>query len=115
MMFRELKKRIRPILMSTLAISVVGYFLYHVTQGDRGLIAMLQLLRRLEVAQETLTTLEKDREVWANRIHLLKPKTLNKDMLDEQARRQLGLAESDEVVVMEGAPKAPLANAEPQP
>ena len=114
-MFRELKKRIRPILTSTLAIGVVGYFLYHVAQGDRGLIAMLQLLRRLDVAQETVETLEKDREVWANRINLLKPKTLNKDMLDEQARRQLGLAEPDEVVIMDDVHKAPLANEEPQP
>ena len=101
MMLHELKKRIRPILASTLAFAVVGYFLYHVAQGDRGLFAMLKLLRRLDVAQETLANLEKERSVWANRIQLIKPKTLNKDMLDEQARSQLGLAEPDEVVIMD--------------
>ena len=109
MMLHEIKKRIRPILASALAFAVVGYFLYHVAQGDRGLFAMLKLLRRLDVAQETLADLEKERSVWTNRIQLIKPKTLNKDMLDEQARSQLGLAESDEVVIMDAVVTPPPA------
>ncbi len=101
MMLKELKKRIRPIVTSSLAFALIGYFLYHVTQGDRGLIAMLRLLKHLEGAQQNLIELEKEKSMWTNRIQLLKPKTLNKDMLDEQARRQLGLSESDEIVIMD--------------
>ena len=39
----EMRKRARHVVGPVLAISVFGYFAYHSVQGDRGLIAWLQL------------------------------------------------------------------------
>jgi cell division protein FtsB len=39
------------------------------------------------------------REVLARQVGLLRPENLNRDMLDEQVRRTLGLTHPDDVVI----------------
>jgi cell division protein FtsB len=39
------------------------------------------------------------REALARQVRLLRPENLNRDMLDEQARRTLGLTHPDDVVI----------------
>lgn len=105
MISRELRKRVKQIMGSTLAFAVVGYFIYHVVQGDRGLLAMLRFLKSIEESREVLIKIEAEQNELANRVRLLKPESLNRDMLDEQIRRQLGFIQSDEIVILLDAVK----------
>ncbi|OJV46649.1 MAG: hypothetical protein BGO28_04400 [Alphaproteobacteria bacterium 43-37] len=79
----------------------MAYFVYNIIQGDRGLIAMLRLFKQINEAQEVLAKIEEQNKTLINRIELLRPNHLSQDMLDEQARLQLGYVDGEEVVVLQ--------------
>src|SRR5690554_5978942 len=97
----EMRKRARHIVGPVLAISVFGYFAYHSVQGDRGLIAWLQLGQQVEIAQATLEKVSRDRAALEHRARLLRPDNLSLDMLDERARQVLSLTRLDELVIFD--------------
>ena len=103
----EMRKRARHIVGPVLAISVFGYFAYHSVQGDRGLIAWLQLGQQVEIAQATLEKVSRDRAALEHRTRLLRPDNLDRDMLDERSRQVLSLMRPDELVIFdkEAAPE----------
>jgi len=98
---RGIKKQLKPILSSTIVFAVIAYFVYNIIQGDRGLIAMLRLFKQINEAQEVLAKIEEQNKTLINRIELLRPNHLSQDMLDEQARLQLGYVDGEEVVVLQ--------------
>ncbi len=100
----EMRKRARHIFGPVLAISVFGYFAYHSVQGDRGLIAWLQLGQQVEIAQATLEKVSRDRAALEHRTRLLRPDNLDRDMLDERSRQVLSLMRSDELVIFDKEP-----------
>ena len=99
----EIRRRARAITGPVLAISLVGYFAYHLFVGDRGLIAWLQLTQQLHDAKATLAALDGERQALDHRVGLLRPDHLDPDMLDERARAVLNLAAPDEIVIQRDA------------
>lgn len=100
-LLHEIRKRARHVAGPVLAISVFGYFAYHSVQGDRGLIAWLQLGQQVEIAQATLEKVSRDRSALEHRARLLRPDNLDPDMLDERARQVLSLTHPDELVILD--------------
>lgn len=94
-LLHEMRKRARHIAGPVFAIAVFSYFAYHSVQGDRGLIAWLQLTQQVEIAQTTLEKVSRERSVLEHRARLLRPDNLDPDMLDERARQVLGVARPD--------------------
>jgi cell division protein FtsB len=94
-MRRSLRRAITP----CLGICALLYFCYHTVQGDRGIIAYLRLNAQLERTEMALLESGQAREALARQVRLLRPENLNRDMLDEQARRTLGLAHPDDIVI----------------
>ena len=95
----ELRRRARQIVGPILGISLVAYFAYHLVQGDRGLIAMLGL-KQVKQAQSELDASEAERLPLANRVALLRPDHLDRDLLDERVRAVLNAADSRDFIVM---------------
>jgi cell division protein FtsB len=83
-----------------LVFSVVGYFIYHSIQGDRGILAWMQLRGRLLHAQSQLSYIIKNRQDLEERVRLLGPENINRDLLDQQVRLYLGYTHPDEVVIL---------------
>ena len=100
-LLREIRKRARLIAGPVLAISLFGYFAYHSVQGDRGMIAWIQLGQQVEIAQATLEKVSRDRSTLEHRARLLRPDNLDPDMLDERARHVLSLTHPDELVIID--------------
>ena len=100
-LLHEIRKRARHIAGPVLAISLFGYFAYHSVQGDRGLIAWLQLGQQVEIAQAVLEKVSRDRSALEHRARLLRPDNLDPDMLDERARQVLSLSHPDELVILD--------------
>jgi cell division protein FtsB len=96
----ELRRRARQIVGPILGISLVAYFAYHLVQGDRGLIAMLGLMQQVKQAQSELDASEAERLPLANRVALLRPDHLDRDLLDERVRAVLNAADSRDFIVM---------------
>jgi cell division protein FtsB len=72
---------------------------YHLLQGNRGLLALFKIKEVVREEQGILSNLEHEKTTLANNIKLLRPQSLDLDMLDERARDVLNLARDDEVIL----------------
>lgn len=83
-----------------MALSVVGYFIYHSIQGDRGILAWVQLQDQLAQSLGQLNAVIKDRQELEERVQSLRPESINRDLLDQQVRLNLGYTHPDEMVIL---------------
>lgn len=106
MILRELRRRLKKIMGPALMLSLVGYFIYHIIEGNYGILSWVTLQEDLEIRKKVLNSLRIEHDKLERRTRLLKPTTLCKDLLDEQLRR-LGFAEDREIVLLHNssAPK----------
>ncbi len=80
-----------------LSLSLV-YFTFHAIYGNRGIIAYFKLNQLLEKSHRELEILRAERIELEHKVKLLRPESLDKDMLDEQSRKVLGVASPKEQV-----------------
>ncbi len=78
----------------------LAYFGFHAYHGEFGIYSKYQLEARAAELRQRLDTLRGQRMQLEHRVKLLHDGTLEKDMLDEQARRALNLSQSDEITIM---------------
>ena len=83
-----------------MALAVMGYFTYHSIQGDRGILAWVQIQERFNTAQTQLKDIIKTRQELEEKVQALRPESINRDLLDQQVRLQLGYSHPDEVVIL---------------
>lgn len=88
----------RKLLFNLLIFLFLIYFIFHSIYGNLGIIAYFKLNQQLEKAQEELVALRAKRIEQEHRVKLLRLESLDKDMLDEQARNILGVASPQEQV-----------------
>ena len=81
-------------------LGLVVYFVFHAMQGKHGLRARVSLKKHLSSLEQQLVVLKAEREKFENYIQLMQSRTIDPDMLDEQARRLLNLAHPSEVIIM---------------
>lgn len=98
--FRELRRRARQIAPPVLAACLLSYFAYHAIQGDRGLLAWLQLRQELAEAKAEAARLDERRARLEQRVSLLRADSLDPDLLDERAHALLGYGRPDEYVIL---------------
>ena len=88
------------LIVPAIAVLFLAYFGFHAYHGEFGIYSKYQLeARGLELTAE-LATNKAQRHAMERRVQLLHDGTLEKDMLDEQARRALNLSHSDEITIM---------------
>jgi cell division protein FtsB len=95
----DLNRRLQKIYGPLAAICIAVYFLYHTIQGERGILSWMRLRGKIQESQQELTILQEQREALDHRVTLLRPNSLDPDMLEEQARKVLNFGRKDEVVV----------------
>ena len=78
---------------------VAGYFAYHAVIGDFGLIASLELKREKAALQAELAAAQAELLALEHRVNLLRPESLDPDMLDERARETLNLAHPNDITI----------------
>ena len=84
-----------------LALSIIGYFIYHSIQGDRGILAWVQLQERLTHALYQLNNTIQERTALEEIVQDLRPESINRDLLDQQVRLQLGYVHPNEIVILQ--------------
>lgn len=77
---------------------IMFYLGFHAISGERGLIALFTERHRLEALKVELAEVTAQRESLERKVRGLSDKSLDLDLLDEQARRILGMAGKSEVV-----------------
>ena len=89
-------------ILNIIIFLVLLYFIFHSIYGGRGLIAYFTLQSELEHAKETLEILRHDRLEIENRTKLLRPGSMDRDMLDEKIRSVLGFSKESEKIFAPG-------------
>jgi len=80
----------------------LAYFGFHAFNGEFGIYSKYQLEARAIELQGDLDKVRAERLELERRVQLMHDGTLEKDMLDEQARRALNLSQADEITIMLG-------------
>lgn len=99
-MAREISRRLPGISAQLLLVCLVVYFAYHAVQGERGLNAWWRLTQKIALAQGTLDALNGERGALEARVALLRPDSLDPDMLEERARALLNFGRPDEITIL---------------
>ena len=86
-------------------LSLVGYFGWNATQGDRGLQAYALRQEQLKQVQAELDRVTQDRDAWERRVMGLREQRLDPDTLDERARAMLNVADPSDIVIPYGTGK----------
>ncbi len=86
--------------MPVLALVVLGYFLSQAFQGEHGIYSHALLQEKTVQLNRQLAQVKARRKLLESRVALLRDGTIEKDMLDEQVRRNLGFVHQDDVVIM---------------
>lgn len=95
----KFSSRMRAVFAPLAAVSLVAYFSYHFVNGERGLLAYRDL--RVAIAQAELIKEDTGREraVLERRVSLLRPESLDLDLVEERARIILDLADKGDIVL----------------
>jgi cell division protein FtsB len=88
------------LIVPTLCAAVLAYFGFHAYHGEYGIYSKYRLQAQTADLQAQLDAVKARRIDLERRVQLLHDGTLEKDMLDEQARRALNVSHPDEVIVM---------------
>ena len=96
------QKRTTPMgmfVIPVICLVLIAYFLYHTNQGRFGMQAKGEMAQKELSLQSELATIKHKREILAARVALMRVGTMERDMLDQQARFHLNLAHDSEIVI----------------
>ena len=94
-----IRQRSRVIIGPILGVMLVAYFAYHLVQGDRGLLAWVQLSQQIRQARATLAQVNNELEPKQRRVNEFR-NAIDRDLLDERARATFNAIGPNEVVVL---------------
>lgn len=81
-------------------LALLGYFAWHASNGPRGFVYRDTLDLRAASLQTEFAGVQRDRVRLEHKVGLLRPDSIDPDLLDELARSQLELAAPNELVVL---------------
>ncbi len=94
------KRKTGWLIVPALSVALISYFGFHAYHGEFGIYSRYRLEERTVELQARLDELRTQRTSLERRVQLLHDGTLEKDMLDEQARKALNVSLADEITIM---------------
>ncbi|ESW68570.1 MULTISPECIES: septum formation initiator family protein [unclassified Mesorhizobium] len=88
------------LIIPSLCVAFLAYFGFHAYHGEFGINSKYQLEAQTIELQAKYDAIKARRIDLERRVQLMHEGTLEKDMLDEQARRALNLSQPDEITIM---------------
>ena len=88
------------LIIPSLCAVFLAYFGFHAYHGEFGIYSKYQLEAQTVALQSQLDAIKARRMELERRVRLMHEGTLEKDMLDEQARKALNLSQADEITIM---------------
>lgn len=88
------------LIIPSLCVVFLTYFGFHAYHGEFGIYSKYQLEAETAELQGRLDAVRTRRIDLERRVQLMHEGTLEKDMLDEQARKALNLSHADEITIM---------------
>jgi cell division protein FtsB len=105
-----IRTRARAILVPIAFYLVLGvataYLVWGASKGERGLEAKAAYEAQTLALRKELDGLKATRERWRRRVDGMRSQSVDRDLLDEEARAVLDRVGKDDVVIMTGADKS---------
>ncbi len=96
---RAVKNRLRAFAPPGIFLALTCYFVWNAIHGRSGLEAQVIQRAQIQKAAADFQAAEAKRVFWATRIADLSGQSIHRDMLDEQARQVLNLANPNDLVI----------------
>ena len=94
------RRRSQRLILPFVTACVCAYFSHHALNGPNGWHARAERMGKLAKTEAELNALIERRDILRQRAALLNGTDIERDVLDEYARANLGLSRADEIVVM---------------
>ncbi len=102
MSIRSHTRRMRSrALLGVLAVGLIFYFGWHAFNGNYGILARDRLRAQVAQLEAEAQGVHQERVALDRRVSLLRPESLDPDMLEERAREALSLVHPHDVVVVQ--------------
>jgi cell division protein FtsB len=98
-LLRFLRNRLLEAFWPSVFLGITAYFAWNAVHGHSGLEAQAVQRQELATAQAQFAAVDAQRQQWETRISDLSAQSIGPDMLDDQARRVLNLANPGDLVV----------------
>jgi cell division protein FtsB len=96
---RRLRAFLFPLALYCVSGAVSSYFVWHAVHGDRGLLAKVEYRQQAAALQSEHDGLKGERQALERRIAMLRAESVERDLLEEEARVQLGRVHRNDVVI----------------
>ncbi|MES2678176.1 MAG: septum formation initiator family protein [Pseudomonadota bacterium] len=84
---------------TAISLALVLYFIFYALLGDKGVVKYFQLKKELQNKELIKEGLENKMENKQNMVNSMSGESLDLDLLDEEARKDLGYAGKQEIVI----------------
>ncbi len=82
-------------------LGLLGFLGWHAQEGPRGFAYNEKLASQSQKLSEKLASIQKQRSDFETRVALLRPESVDPDMLDEMARSTLDVAGPHDLIVLD--------------
>ena len=95
----RLRSIVLPIVFYLVLGVASGYLVWGASNGEHGLKAKLKYDVEAETLNTELAALKEERARWERRVAALRPESVDRDLLEEEAHAKLDRVNKDEVVI----------------
>lgn len=96
-----------PLALYAVSASVTAYFVWHAVNGGRGLRIKDEYRLKISALDATLASVQAERAQLEQRVEMMRSDTVDRDLLEEEARTVLGRVRQSELVIFLPAPTKP--------
>lgn len=93
----------RQNLIAVIGVCLSFYFCYHLIAGERSYLRLVSLNRQIETTEKQYTLSSAERDALEQKVVMMRPGSINRDLLEEQSRKVLGFHYKDEKVLIKNA------------
>jgi cell division protein FtsB len=94
-----------PLALYALSGAFVGYFVWQAANGERGLKTKEEYRQQAAKLNRELQNLRTERQTWEQRVALMRPESVDRDLLEEEAMRQLDRVDRRDLLVFITVPE----------
>lgn len=94
-----MRKRLFDLIVFCLCLLLYGYFGWHYFHGPRSIVRLAEIEGEARALGAKLDETVAARKAFERKITLLRPESIDPDMLDEMARETLGYVRSGELII----------------
>jgi cell division protein FtsB len=94
-------RSISQLLVAFISCGLFVYFFFHLMHGDRGYFAWKGVEEKLKTSEARYEKTLQERETLEQKVKMLRPDSIDLDLLDERARAVLGFMKPSELVILD--------------